>query len=155
MLRREGIHILIKLKNNYDAIIALLLLAVEIFLWIYIGEAPYQARYYPRAMLDLSMFLTLLLLVTSLKKHEPHKAEGMKHNKGVYITILITGLYIALIHLVGFYIATMLYLLSVMLFLEIRNKLVLILVPVLTTLFVYLVFNQVLMVFLPEGLLFG
>jgi len=136
-------------------LIAVGLIIVEVILWVYIGDAPQQARYYPRALLDIALILTLMLLFTSFRKKVQEEKLGSLFNKQVFLIMVITGAYIAFVNYLGFTLSTLIYIFGVMWYLGVRKKLMLILVPTLTTLFVYLIFNKLLMVLLPEGIFFG
>ncbi|KJS88422.1 MAG: hypothetical protein JM58_01280 [Peptococcaceae bacterium BICA1-8] len=141
--------------SKVDVLLAIGLLIVEVFLWVYIGDAPQSARSYPRALLDIAFILTLILLFTSFRKKVQEAKPGSLFNNQVLLIMLITGVYIAVLNYLGFALSTLIYIFGVMWYLGIRKKIMLILVPTLTTLFVYLVFNQLLLVLLPEGIFFG
>ncbi len=149
-------------KVNPDLIIAIFLLSLESFLWNINLEIPAKAGFYPKYLLILAFTLTILLLVKAIlvmkNKRTAEKVEKVSfagHMKYVLFVILITVIYLFLINYLGYAISTFFYIFFLMWILGVRTIGMLILVPLLTTTALYLMFNHLLMVLLPKGIIFG
>ena len=73
----------------------------------------------------------------------------------VIITMAITILYVITMPYLGFVSATLVYSAGIMFYLGMRNIFALIFVPLGVTMFGYFVFNNILYIFLPRGIIFG
>lgn len=144
-----------------DVFIAVFLLGLEIFLWQVNSQAPERANYYPKYILIFSFILTTLLLISGIlntvKKSKDSDQEVSKDYNYhlVLIIVFLTAVYIALINSIGYSVSTVLYIFCLMRILGIKEIKTLILVPFITTLLLYVVFNHLLFVLLPEGYFFG
>jgi len=102
------------------------------------------------------MVLTLALLLRTIVSKSKEAAHfKLTMHKQVFGLILSIVSYITMISLVGYVIATVLFIFGVMWYLGMRQWSLLILTPILTTLTVYLIFSELLFVMLPAGLIFG
>ncbi|MCM3762984.1 tripartite tricarboxylate transporter TctB family protein [Alkalihalobacillus oceani] len=139
-----------------DIFIAVFLLVFLSFLWQVNNEAPPRASQYPKYLLLFSYLLTMGLLITSLrKKSAPSKKANAGSYKQIMIITLITVIYVAMMNYLGFGVSTFVYMFTVLWILEVRRLVIVILVPLLTTAILYFIFNNLLMVLLPQGYFFG
>ncbi len=143
-------------KIDRDVFIAIFLFIFLSFLWHVNNEAPPSANMYPKILIIFSYFFTLLLLIRSLYKKEKRiKKQKVENYKSIFFVTLLTILYIVLIHFIGYGISTVIFMAVLLWILKIRSKSIFILLPIITTLTLYFIFNHVLMVLLPEGYLFS
>jgi len=130
-------------------------LAAIIFLYQTFNLQQMESRIFPYIVLSLAIILNTVLLVKSIKtspdKREQYSFEG--GNRALYITAALL-IYVIAIGFIGFYIATPVYLYLTMFMLGQRKQKVLIPVALITTLFVYVVFDLVLSMPIPGGMLF-
>ncbi|QEN08272.1 tripartite tricarboxylate transporter TctB family protein [Oceanispirochaeta crateris] len=113
--------------------------------------------FFPLVLSIIGFFLSILQIVVSFKSEETSVDEVKlisRENSRVWFSLLFTALYFGFLHVVGFLIASVFYLLAMLFFLGNRNKKVLILVPILVPIFLYFVFTTLLLVQLPSGLIF-
>ncbi len=119
---------------------------------------PEGAALMPRVVTILLLALGLLLSAAGLIKlkkgsipeHTPIELARMKYPAIAYLLILV---YAALINILGFYSATLLFLVCFMYFMNIRKPRTIILTAVILLGFVYLLFNVGLSVNFPSGIL--
>lgn len=130
-------------------------LAAVIFLYQTMRLPQMESRVFPYIVLSLVLILNTIFLVKSIKtpsdQREQCSFEG--GNRALYITAALL-VYVIAIGFAGFYIATPLYLYLTMRMLGQRKQKVLIPVALLTTLFVYVIFDLVLSMPIPCGMLF-
>ncbi|MCC8189222.1 MAG: tripartite tricarboxylate transporter TctB family protein [Planctomycetes bacterium] len=106
-------------------------------------------------ILSVIVFLLAAILLVSLRKERGDPVQVFtKKNATVFLTLVITVAYVVLIRLVGFPPATVLFLLGLMVFFQVKSWKVLVGVPVLATWILYSVFTQFLSVQFPKGMLF-
>ncbi|MFZ7103892.1 MAG: tripartite tricarboxylate transporter TctB family protein [Peptococcaceae bacterium] len=144
-------------KLNNDLIIGIFLLIFEGILWTVNTQAPEKAGYYPRYLLICAIVLTLLLVIKSLKGSKVTQDEQSVLNKNylhIAVLIALTVVYLFFLPYLGYIISTVFYVLSLMLYLGMRNKAYLFVTPLLTTIVLYFVFNKFLLIKLPECIFF-
>ena len=143
-------------KIKADVVIALLLLALGVILWFNVAAAPAQARSYPRFMILLTGIPVLVILLRPFvaKNKDKYADLTLKVHPRVLAVILGTILYIVLIKITGYYVTTFFFIAGVMVFLGARNKLSIIGTALIMTVFVYIMFSRILLISLPQGLLF-
>ncbi|MDR1316578.1 MAG: tripartite tricarboxylate transporter TctB family protein [Spirochaetales bacterium] len=110
--------------------------------------------FFPMILSGIIFLLAVLLLLNIRKESGETVHLFSKKNTTVFLSLLITVLYVVLISVVGFPIATLLYLFGLMMFFRIKSWKILIGVPVLTTAILYGVFTRFLFVQFPRGILF-
>lgn len=139
-----------------DALIAIVLLIGEVIFWIDAGNTPAQARFYPRFLLVCSAVLTLILLYTALrnKNKKNGNAPAVLHKQVMKVTVFMLA-YIVSLYYLGYLLATLIFITGTMIYLGMRNKKVLLTVPILVSLALYLLFNNLLYVTLPPGRILG
>lgn len=142
-----------KKKFNWDWVtIGFLVLAFFIFLKGTFELKNWSSRYFPLIVLGLVLVLTIVMIVNAIRKPAPeYNFEGGKRALFIAASLLV---YILIIYVVGFYIASPIYMAVTMYLLGQRNKKVIVLVPLAVTLFIYVTFTIVMKIPVPAGLLF-
>jgi len=113
------------------------------------------AAFFPRVVLVVAMFLTLIMIIQSIRKG-PDKAVK-KMEKEVFTRVALTmacavGLGLGAVYL-GTLVSIALFIVATMLAWGVRSKRAIVLTAVITPILIYLIFNQVLLVQLPAGIL--
>ena len=144
-----------------EMIIGFCMIIIEVVLYIASRDIPEKSAAYPKALIIAAFILTCAFMsrcVVRIKK-EGIKKEERKGELGamlqVIITMAITILYVIAMPYLGFVIATLIFTFGIMLYLGMRNIFALVLTPLGVTLFGYFVFNYLLYIFLPRGVIFG
>jgi len=150
-------------NKRIDIIIALILLLLILFVYTQSRTFPPRALYFVDRLNFFLLLLTGIYLFDSLlklKQNVPEKtAEGLNESdtdyRRVIISLVCFALYVfVLIPLVGFLAATVLILFLIMYFLGIRSVSLLSGITVGLPLLLYLVFQVLLKIPLPVGLIF-
>lgn len=142
-----------KKKFNWDWVtIGFLILAFIIFLKGTFELKNWSSRYFPLIVLGLVAILTIVMILNAIHKPVPeYNFEGGARALFIAASLLV---YILVICIVGFYIASPIYMAVTMYLLGQRNKKVIIFVPLAVTLFIYVTFTIVMKIPVPMGLLF-
>ncbi|HPU78701.1 MAG TPA: tripartite tricarboxylate transporter TctB family protein [Thermosynergistes sp.] len=135
-------------KNRITAIVVIVL---SIFGLLEAKSYPAEAASYPLAILLMAIALSVILLVT---KPRVKTKPGNIVYRQLYGMIAFTIAYYILIRVIGYYFATLLYVLVSMYFLKERNLIVLASVSVGFVVVLYCVFGLFLRVPLPHLVLF-
>ena len=135
-------------KNRITAIVVIVL---SIFGLLEAKSYPAEAASYPLAILLMAIALSVILLVT---KPRVKTKPGNIVYRQLYGMIAFTIAYYILIRVIGYYFATLLYVLVSMYFLKERNLIILASVPVGFVVVLYCVFGLFLRVPLPHLVLF-
>lgn len=149
--------------NNKDLRIAIVLMAIFIVLFGIsftfqssgVMVTHTTAAFFPRVVLLVAMFLTLIMIVQSIRKGPDKvtkKMERAAFNRVALTMVCATGFVFGTAFL-GTLVSIALFLIATMLAWGVRNKRVIIITAVLTPLMIYLIFNQILLVQLPTGIL--
>ena len=113
------------------------------------------AAFFPRVVLAVAMFLTLIMIIQSIRKG-PDKAKK-KMDRDAFRRVVLS-----MVCAVGFglgtaYLGTLvsiaLFIVAIMLSWGVRSKRAIILTAALTPVLIYLVFQKILLVQLPSGIL--
>jgi len=114
------------------------------------------AAFFPRIVLILLMFLTLLFIITSYVKGSATKNKA-KMDRNTLRRVLGTMGACILLGLGASYLGTLvsiaLFIVTVMLVWGVRNKLVILVNAIITPILVYAIFTKILYVQLPPGIL--
>jgi len=135
-------------KNRITAIVVIVL---SIFGLLEAKSYPAEAASYPLAILLMAIALSVILLVT---KPRVKTKPGNIVYRQLYGMIAFTIAYYIIIRIIGYYFATLLYVLVSMYFLKERNLIVLASVSVGFVVVLYCVFGLFLRVPLPHLVLF-
>ena len=137
-----------------NRIIAIILIILSIFLFQMTIKWPTAPAMLPKVILISIIVLSILLFIRSyLRKNVPEKNafEGVSIQR-VFITIVITVLYIYFTNILGFFTSTYLFLLLLFLYLGMKKTHCFV-VPLLIIVFLYFNFSVWLRVPTPEGLI--
>ena len=142
-----------------ELIIGFCMIILEAVLYIASKDIPEQSAAYPKALIVVAFILTCTFMsrcAIRIRK-EGLKKEEKKSEPGAMLQVIIsmgiTFLYIIAMPYLGFVISTLVYTFGIMFYLGMRNIFALTLVPVGLTLFGYFVFNSLLYIFLPPGII--
>ncbi|MFS0749978.1 tripartite tricarboxylate transporter TctB family protein [Oceanobacillus sp. 1P07AA] len=152
-----------------DLLNAILLLAFSGLAYIGSTQIPIQgfgkteANFFPNIIIAILVFLSVCLLAQSIYRFtkEPRAEKitirnAIRHNKKVIITFGLFAVYVFILPWAGYFIASILFLISLYTVLTPnKNKIVFVILFMIGLVFIlYVVFRQVLSVFLPPGILF-
>ncbi|MFG6147516.1 tripartite tricarboxylate transporter TctB family protein [Halobacillus sp. B23F22_1] len=112
-----------------------------------------SAAFIPRVYCLLMFIFSAFLMAGSFKGEEK---EGESKPSFLYsiIAIGLTSIYIISIPFIGFYVATLLFIVGLLFYAKVRSWIILSSVPIGTLLFIYVFFVQTLNVTLPTGTIF-
>ncbi|MCL2381919.1 MAG: tripartite tricarboxylate transporter TctB family protein [Treponema sp.] len=110
--------------------------------------------FFPMVIAGIVFFLCVLLLFSSWNQKDSSGAFFTKTNSLVFLAVLITAGYVAVIRFLGFPLATFLYLFCMMKFLNVKGKIFPVIISACTTGIIYAVFTMFLSVLLPRGMIF-
>lgn len=119
-----------------------------------------EVLFYPRLVILWPSFFSLLLVfkkskITKEKEAKKFSSNSKKiGNRRVIISFVIILIYTNLIDVIGFFVASFLFLVILMWNLEVRNWVKLFIYPFVTLFFLYILFEKILLFPLPEGILF-
>lgn len=110
----------------------------------------------PRLYAILLIALSIILIIQSYRKNEgrDEKSSESGYFKYSIITMLLLGAYIIIIPIIGFYISTIIFVVSMLLFSQVRNKIILAVIPVSISIFIFVFFSILLNVSMPSGFIF-
>ncbi|MCL6640600.1 MAG: tripartite tricarboxylate transporter TctB family protein [Candidatus Rokubacteria bacterium] len=119
---------------------------------------PIGPDFYPRLLFGAAILLSAILVVQGLVRREAPARRPAQYRL-VVGTFAVFGAYVGLLPLLGFRVATLLFVLGLQVLLEPprtgRGWMRVVVVAVATTVLTYLVFEQYLTVLLPRGRLTG
>lgn len=141
-----------------NIIISIFLIIISIFLYYQTFTWEKDPATLPRLMLGVIIFLSILLIIRSItinpKRNKIIKKMSKQSSLRIFIVTCITFLYVTSINLLGLYLSTLIFLIIVLLYVGEKNKLVIIGVPILFSIFIYLIFGLFLHVDIPLGIFF-
>ncbi len=145
-------------RSTSDALICLGVYAVlAVFLMQY-SAIPASAQSYPLFMIVATTIVNTVLFISALYKGRSEasidaeqRAKFLGRVKMVVIYCVMIGLYIVLIEKISYIASSVIFMLASLLFLRVRSKPMLALLPVAMTLGVYFIFTRLLSVSLPIG----
>ena len=149
--------------NNKDLRMAIVMMVIFIILYAIsfsfqssgVVTSHTTAAFFPRVVLLVAMFLTLIMIIQSIRQG-PDKAIK-KMDKAVFRRVVLTmacaaGLGLGSVYL-GSLVSIALFIVATMLAWGVTSKRAIILTAIVTPILIYLVFNQILLVQLPSGIL--
>ena len=144
-----------KIKKSFpDVIISVILLAFLASLMVQTPAIPTVSRGYPKGLLIIACLMTVYLLVRSLiklKNETPQDTKIDEQAKVIFPYCLMIVAYLLLLTKIGYILSTMVFMIASFLFLKLKNKVLMIALTVITTLLLYYVFTNFLVVILPKG----
>lgn len=163
------------MRLSRDTVAGVLCLALSLFL-LYLARGlpqsplvPIGPDFYPRIVLGITAFLSVLLIVIDILSARSGAASGdtavpalpaaPKNYKLVVLTFIVFGLYVTLLTWLGYRISTFLFVATLQSLLErpgsLRGWIIVIVTATATSLVTFVVFEQYLQVLLPRGTLTG
>ncbi|MBS6398138.1 MAG: tripartite tricarboxylate transporter TctB family protein [Clostridiales bacterium] len=141
-------------KSLPDMIISIVLLAFLTSLAVQVPAIPEVSKGYPLVLLVISYIMTIYLLITSmlkLKKEEKQETKVVEQVKIIVPYCLMITLYLVLMSKIGYIASTVVFMIASLLYLKLKNKVVMIVLSVVMTIVLYFVFTNFLTVILPRG----
>ncbi len=159
------------MRLTRDTAAGLVCLVLSVWMWWLSRDLPQSAlvpigpAFYPRIVLACTaLFSVLLIIADFLRARRPPPATEAakapsvpKNYRLVVITFIVFGLYVALLSLLGYRIATFLFIGALQPLLErprgMRGWIVVLVTAAATSILTYVIFEQYLEVLLPRGTL--
>ena len=155
---------LIALRKTGNMILSVVFIVLGILMFVFTGQFPYNgltnfgAGFWPRIIATLMIICSLLDFITSMLSKDPKmleviidwKSAGMKR---VYATAVVLILFCVLVHFFGLLIGLLWMIFGVMFTMGERRIPMLVVTPIVMTLFVFVAFQVLLKVQLPTGTL--
>lgn len=154
-----------KLRIHPDVIISVVAILFSAVLMFEIRDYPKDVRLFPMVFLLFFLFFMVIVLIRGIKKtvDKTKNAEAVSESewwckletiRNPLITAAFIVVYVALIGIVGFYIASVLYMCSAMYYFGSKKILLNLAISIGTMVFVYALITWQLSVSLPMGLIF-
>jgi len=137
--------------------VVVVLIALCIYVFVTAGGFKGTSGLFPRivsALTALLCFLQLGASVRELRQVQDVQDGPVKSNKGFLLASGSLILYVVLIFVLGYYVATALYLCASVYLFGYHKKLVIVLIVLGMIAFIYGLFNVLMYVNMPKGLLF-
>ncbi|WP_394218311.1 tripartite tricarboxylate transporter TctB family protein [Halobacillus trueperi] len=150
---------LLKTLNQKVSIFLILFAAGYLYLSYNLKEYPYvpvDSDFVPKILGYLLIILAIFLFFDKSSETEEEKEKRQVPKKEMLVLLAVGGmifLYIFLLEIIGFVLSSMLFIVACSWFLGYRKLVTTILVAVLFPLIMYLSFNYLLQIRLPQGLL--
>ncbi len=141
-------------KSFADMIIGIVLLAFLTSLAVQVPAIPEVSRGYPMVLLIISYAMTIWMLVGSVlkqKKEEKQETQVMEQVKIIVPYCLMITVYLFMMGKIGYIASTVLFMIASLVYLKLKNKVVLIVLSIVMTVILYFVFTNFLTVILPRG----
>lgn len=141
-------------RSTSDVICCLAILLFLVSLTVQLGEIPEESVTYPKVLLIISYIMTGGLLIYRIAKYktseiyETHIRQQWKILVAYFVLVLA---YLFLLDKIGYIFDTVLFGIVSLIMLKTKNKVVVVLLPVILTLVIYYVFSLFLSVILPRG----
>ncbi len=145
-------------KNMPDVIISIIVLIWLGTLYMQVPAIPEISKPYPLGLIVIATIMTLVLLIRNLlklKDGETIETKAPEQAKVILPYCCMIIAYIWLLNKIGYIIATVVFMVASLIFLKFKNKVLMIVVSVITTLILYYIFTNFLVVVLPKGRWFG
>ena len=145
-----------------DSIVCVLLLCFYAVMFVESTGLKKVARTYPQVLIILCTIFTVALLAKSIAARRKEEARNQSAEekrmtltvfRDIVIICVALTVYTALIRPVGYITSSVLFMVFVLVFLRIRKWYVVAGVSLITTLFLYYMFNNLLGILLPTGIL--
>lgn len=154
-----------KLRIHPDVIISVVAILFSAVLMLEIRDYPKDVRLFPMVFLLFFLFFMVVVLIRGIKKtvDKTKNVEAVPESewwckletiRNPLITAAFIVVYVALIGIVGFYIASVLYMCSAMYYFGSKKILLNLAISIGTMVFVYALITWQLSVSLPMGLIF-
>ena len=141
-------------KSLPDVIISIVVLIFLGTLFAQVPAIPEISKGYPLGLLVIATAMTLYLLIRNLlklKNDEVVESKALEQAKTIFPYCLMIIAYIWLLNKLGYIISTVIFMIASLVFLKLKNKVLMIVLSVVITLVLYYLFTNVLVVELPKG----
>lgn len=135
-------------------VIGIVLLAFLTSLAVQVPAIPEVSRGYPLVLLVVSYIMSIYLLVSSvlkLKTQEVQETQVVGQLKIIVPYCLMIVVYLVLMEKIGYIASTVLFMAASLVYLKLKNKIVLAVLSIAMTVILYYVFTNFLTVILPKG----
>lgn len=140
--------------RRINLILSTTLIVIAGIIYYMISQLPSEATLYPIFVTSLFFILSIMLLIVTYFNKDDKEESSFKdiEVKQLLFILITSGLYVALINILGYIVATFLYILVTLLGLRIK-KINSIIISIGFCLFIYVVFKVFLKVPLPKGII--
>jgi len=141
-------------KSLPDVIISIVVLIFLGTLFAQVPAIPEISKGYPLGLLVIATAMTLYLLIRNLlklKNDEVVESQALEQAKTIVPYCLMIIAYIWLLNKLGYIISTVIFMIASLVFLKLKNKVLMIVLSVVVTLVLYYIFTNFLVVVLPKG----
>ena len=141
-------------KSLPDVIISIVVLIFLGTLFAQVPAIPEISKGYPLGLLVIATAMTLYLLIRNLlklKNDEVVESKALEQAKTIFPYCLMIIAYIWLLNKLGYIISTVIFMIASLVFLKLKNKVLMIVLSVVVTLVLYYIFTNFLVVVLPKG----
>lgn len=148
------INLEVFVMRKLDLILGYILLAICFAFYFMISKLPDKATLYPLFVTSILLFLTLIHLIVTYRNKSREESNAFKglYLKQLFFVLGISGLYIAMINILGYVVSTVLYILISLIVLK-TEKVKSIMLSAGTAAFIFILFKILLRVPLPKGFL--
>ncbi len=144
-----------KMKKSFpDVIISIIVLIFLGTLYAQVPAIPEISKGYPLGLIIAATIMTVILLIRSLikmKTDEEIESKALEQAKTIAPYCLMIIVYIWLLNKLGYIISTVLFMITSLIFLKFKNKVLMIVLSVVITCLLYYIFTNFLVVVLPKG----
>lgn len=138
--------------KRLDLLLGLILVAICGVFYFMISRLPSKATLYPIFVTTLLLFLTIIHLIITYNKKDNAESTVFKdiELKQLLFVLGASGLYVAMINIIGYITSTIIYILALLLGLKVRKETSVVISIVFAGL-IYILFKVLLRVPLPRG----
>lgn len=135
-------------------IISIILLAFLTSLAVQVPEIPSVSRGYPIFLMAVCYAMTIGLLCSSvlkMKNQQLQETKALEQAKIIVPYCVMIAAYLFLMTKVGYIVSTIAFMIVSLIYLRLKNKVLMVALAVIMTLVMYLVFTNILVVIFPKG----
>ena len=144
-------------KSFPDMVISIVMLAFPTSMAVQVPAIPDVSKGYPVFLLAVSYIMTIVLLlksVTKMKLEDKQETKVVEQAKVIVPYCSLIGLYLFMMTRIGYIVATIAFMIISLLYLKLKNKVLMIVLSIAATALIYFVFTNFLVVILPRASLF-
>ena len=141
-------------KSFPDMVISIVLLAFLTSMAVQVPAIPDVSKGYPIFLLAVSYIMTIVLLLKSVSKmklEDKQETKVAEQAKVIVPYCVLVALYLFMMTRIGYIVSTIAFMIISLLYLRLKNKVLMIVLSVATTALIYYVFTNFLVVILPRG----
>ena len=145
-------------KSLPDLIIGIVLLAFLTSLAVQVPAIPAVSKGYPVFLLAVSYIMSIWLVIRSmlkLKTQDKQETQVVDQMKIIFPYCLMITVYLFLMGKIGYIASTVVFMIASLVYLKLKNKVVMVVLSILMTIALYFVFTNFLAVILPRGTWFN